>query len=43
MLTISTHRWARGRQVPLPYSKSLEQYALPWAKDVVSAVKAMLA
>jgi pyruvate dehydrogenase E1 component beta subunit len=32
-----------SKEVPLPYSKQLEQYALPWAKDVVTAVKATLA
>src|SRR5512136_166306 len=32
-----------SKEVPLPYSKSLEQYALPWWKDVVAVVKATLA
>jgi hypothetical protein len=32
-----------SKEVPLPYSKSLEQYALPWAKDVVAAAKTTLA
>ncbi len=31
-----------SKEVPLPYAKNLEQYALPWAKDVVAAVKATL-
>lgn len=30
-------------EVPMPYAKNLEQAALPWAKDVVRAVKATLA
>ena len=32
-----------SKEVPLPYAKNLEQYALPWAKDVVAAVKTTLA
>jgi pyruvate dehydrogenase E1 component beta subunit len=31
-----------SKEVPLPYSKQLEQYALPWAKDVMAAVKTTL-
>jgi pyruvate dehydrogenase E1 component beta subunit len=32
-----------SKEVPLPYAKNLEQYALPWSKDVAAAVKATLA
>ena len=32
-----------SKEVPLPYAKNLEQAALPWAPDVIQAVKAALA
>jgi pyruvate dehydrogenase E1 component beta subunit len=32
-----------GLDVPMPYAKSLERATLPFADDVVTAVKAMMA
>ena len=32
-----------GLEVPMPYAKNLERATLPFANDVVSAVKAMMA
>jgi pyruvate dehydrogenase E1 component beta subunit len=32
-----------AEEVPLPYAKNVEQEALPWEKDIVAAVKAVMA
>lgn len=32
-----------AEEVPLPYAKNVEQEALPWAKDIIAAVKAAVA
>ncbi|HET7090573.1 MAG TPA: alpha-ketoacid dehydrogenase subunit beta [Anaerolineae bacterium] len=32
-----------AEEVPLPYAKNVEQEALPWEKDIIAAVKAVLA
>ena len=32
-----------AEEVPLPYAKNVEQEALPWEKDIITAVKAALA
>ncbi len=32
-----------AEEVPLPYARNVEQEALPWAKDIIAAVKAAVA
>jgi pyruvate dehydrogenase E1 component beta subunit len=32
-----------AEEVPLPYAKNVEQEALPWEKDIIAAVKAVVA
>jgi len=32
-----------AEEVPLPYAKNVEQEALPWEKDIIAAVKAVIA
>jgi len=32
-----------AEEVPLPYAKNVEQEALPWEKDIIAAVKAVMA
>jgi pyruvate dehydrogenase E1 component beta subunit len=32
-----------AEEVPMPYSKELEQEALPWGKDIIAAAQAALA